>query len=113
MANTDDENQKNLPFNLIENPIVTHPQAVKLVFAFELLDTRWIWIVRQRVDPSRDSATYRNIKCFKVTLGSRGKFNPVGQLHAQFFLDLVPRHRALFLGLCQRGARFIKIDFVF
>lgn len=38
MSYADDQHQKNFPFHLIENSVVAHAQAVKLVFAFDLFD---------------------------------------------------------------------------
>jgi hypothetical protein len=45
MSDTHDENEKDLAFDLIENSIVAHAQAVKFILAFDFLDTGWVGIL--------------------------------------------------------------------
>ena len=50
VSNAHDEDEKNLTLDLIENSIVASVQPVKLVFAFNLLDSRRVGIFRERID---------------------------------------------------------------
>lgn len=90
MTHTHDQNQQHFSSHLVEYSIVAHPQAVKLIFACELLDTGWKWVLRQRIDSPGDPAAYRAVEGFEIALRFGRELNPVSQLDAQLFLDLIP-----------------------
>ena len=113
MSNSDDENEKDLAFDLVENPIVAHAQPIKPIFARDLLNSLRVGILRERINSLFDPSPYRTIKGFEVSSRSRCKLYPVRQLDAQLFLDLLPRYGAFFLHLGKRFPRLFQVDLVF
>jgi len=68
MSDAHDENKKDLAFDLIQYPIA-HAQAVKLLFALDLLNSLRVRILRERVNASRyPTPNTRGLKSFS-TLG--------------------------------------------
>ena len=113
MSNAHNENEKDLAFDLVENPIVAHAQAVKLIFASDLLNSLRVGILRERINSLFDPSPYRSIKGFEVSSRPRCKLYPVRQLDAQLFLDLLPRYGAFFFHLGKRFPRLFQVDLVF
>lgn len=97
---------------MVEYPVVSHAQAIEVIFPFDLFDTRRIGILGQRVDPPLYSPPYRSIEGLKVPLRPRRKLDPVSQLDAQLFLEFLPGHRAFFLHFRQRLARLFEVDLI-
>lgn len=113
MSNADNENEKDLAFDLIENPIVAHTQAVKVIFASDLLNSSRVGILRERINPLFNPSPYRSVEGFEVSSRPRCKLYPVRQLDAQLFLDLLPRYGAFFLHLGKCFPRLFQVDPVF
>jgi hypothetical protein len=90
-----DEDDEDLALDLIENPIVTHAQAVKFLFALDLLNSLRVRSICERLNAPCYPSPYRTVG-FEVSNRPRRKLYPVRQLDAQLFLDLLPRYRALF-----------------
>lgn len=92
-----DQHQENFPLYLVENPVLTDAQSIKLPLALDLLYLRRVRIVRERIDPLLYSSPYRSIQRSKIFRRPRCELDPVCQLEAQLFFDLCPRYGAFFL----------------
>ena len=67
MSDAHNENEKDLAFDLVENPIVAHAQPVKLIFASDLLNSLRVGILRERINSLFNLSPYRTIKGFEVS----------------------------------------------
>jgi hypothetical protein len=56
---------------LIEDPIVAHAQAVKLVFAFDLFDSRRKGVLGKRINPLLDPPSDRTVEGLEVSFRPR------------------------------------------
>src|SRR5438445_9676869 len=94
--------------DLIENPIITHAQAVKFLFALDLLNSLRVRIICARLNAPCYPSPYLTVEGFEVSNRPRRKLYPVRQLDAELSLDLLPRYRALFLHLRERLPRLSR-----
>jgi hypothetical protein len=76
--------QQRPSFNLVQNPIIPHTQAVDLLVACQLLNACRIRILSQSVDSSSNPFSDRSIQRSKISFGSQR------QSDAQVFLDPIP-----------------------
>lgn len=113
MSDPHNENEQDLAFYLIENPIVSNAQSVKLIFAFNLFDSRRVRILGQGINALFDPSPYRSVEGFEISFRSRCELNPVRQLDAQLFLDLLPGHGALLFCFRKSRSRLFEIQLVF
>src|SRR5207302_8054407 len=108
VSDANDEDDEDLALDLIENPIVTHAQAVKFLFALDLLNSLRVRSICERLNAPCYPSPYRTVEGFEVSNRPRRKLYPVRQLDAQLFLDLLPRYRALFRHLRERLPRLSR-----
>ena len=85
-----DQYQQRPSFNLVQNPIIPHMQAVDLVVACQLLNACRIRILSQSVDSPSNSFSDRSIQRAKISFGSRRELYAESQSDAQRFLDPIP-----------------------
>ena len=105
VADLDNKNDENGIVDLIDDPVVSHPDAVFNIVTHELHAACWLWIQGQLVDCRADFLHLPGRNFAKVLLNPFGKFNPLGFHHGSGVVSLLPTERLLHDGVFRSPQR--------
>src|SRR2546423_10589107 len=93
VAEFHDKHEQRFILNLIDDSIIANSDAVKVCFAFKLLDAARAWVLGEGVNSRPQPFLNRRGQNLKLTCCLAGKFNAVSHCagsEAQISFDLLP-----------------------